>query len=95
MEADHFEDADLEAMLDQLHITHPKNFNCDNARPIDRMCINPNCKEVSLFCSHYDCEKCKVEAHTECSSIPFNGVTSRLQKMTERHKKFIRDICEI
>ena len=93
MEADHFEDADLEAMLGQLHISHPKNLNCDNAKPIDRMCISPDCKEVSLFCS--DCEKCKVEAHTECNSVPFNSITSNLQKRTERQKKFIRDICEV
>ena len=52
MEAEHFEDADLETMLGQFRISHPEGFNCDSAKPIDRMCINPDCKEISLFCSN-------------------------------------------
>ena len=51
----HHLDAELEAMLGRFNISQPKALKCDNAKAIERMCINPDCQEVSLLCSDYSC----------------------------------------
>lgn len=86
-------DAHLEAMLGQLEIKQPEGLICDNKKMIERMCINPNCKEISLLCADYDCSSCKSEAHMECTSVPLNGITSRLQRQTNKHKDFVLSMC--
>ena len=58
-----YKGTDIEVMLGKFHITHPEGFNCDSAKPINRMCVNPSCKEVSLICSDFSCNCCKNEVH--------------------------------
>ena len=82
-------------MLGEYDIGSFKGLNCDNYNKITRMCVNPKCDKISLFCNDDDCDKCKGEDHAQCLSISLKGVTNILKSMTSEYKDFILSTFEI
>ena len=58
-----FDDAHLEALVGKILVQDPKDLICDKEKTITRICINPNCKQLSLLCSDSECEICNEDAH--------------------------------
>ena len=58
-----YNDAHLQAMIDKLQLKDPEDLQCEAARKIRKICINPKCKRFSLLCGSYDCKMCNEEAH--------------------------------
>ena len=75
VEEDTHSDANLEAMFGLFRLQEPQDMVCDNSKDIKRMCINPECEEVSLTCNDLDCEKCHNRTHNQCPCVQLLGVT--------------------
>ena len=95
IEESHFNDASLEALIGKNLVQEPKDLRCKGLKRVSRLCINPNCKLLSLLCGDSECSECNEEAHEECPLIKLKGVTTMLNKKVNSQKEVITKISEI
>ena len=100
-----FDDAHLEARRGRLKVPSPKDLICESNNQIAKMCIDPKCVSISLFCDKKHCPSCPKEEHKKCKQIFLEGVAESinhhlpvkkyiLEKMGGIENKFFQSLRE-
>jgi hypothetical protein len=82
----------LQARLEQLKVREPQQ-QCANRHRVDRICINPECKDA-ILCGKPDCDKCAY-AHEACPMVSLSGLSSMLNERVSVFHDFAVQMLQI